>query len=316
MTPQLAAFCGYVLGDGWISNDSQRFGFVVAEPELDIMPILLTVVKEVFGLEPDISRRLIKGRKVPLHYVHMSNKDVAANLSFLRQKSERIVSISRDGPADVYDIEVPDGHRFIANGIISHNTAKSEMLKFAAQVAPRGLFASGRGSTAAGLSAAVIREKNVFMLEAGVVVLADQGIACLTGDSEIYLGGSLTPIETLWERGVPLAVSASGERELRSIYAQVPSFEQKGKKDVRGVARRISRKYLSGQVVELTFSSGLNLKVTPEHMVRRHTVNPRWIRADELREGDLVKTVGSFFGPNLRLAISDRQAYFLGSVYG
>ena len=57
--------------------------------------------------------------------------------------------------------------------------AKSEMLKFAAQVAPRGMFASGRGSTAAGLSAAVIREKNTLMLEAGVVVLADQGIACI-----------------------------------------------------------------------------------------------------------------------------------------
>jgi replicative DNA helicase Mcm len=57
--------------------------------------------------------------------------------------------------------------------------AKSELLKFAAQVAPRGMFASGKGSTAAGLSAAVIREKNTFMLEAGVVVLADQGIACI-----------------------------------------------------------------------------------------------------------------------------------------
>lgn len=57
--------------------------------------------------------------------------------------------------------------------------AKSEMLKFAAQVAPRGMFASGKGSTAAGLSAAVIREKNTFMLEAGVVVLADQGIAAV-----------------------------------------------------------------------------------------------------------------------------------------
>src|SRR3989442_12114644 len=74
-------------------------------------------------------------------------------------------------------------------------TAKSEMLKFAAQVAPRGLFASGRGSTAAGLSAAVIREKNVFMLEAGVVVLADQGIAWLTWDSEVCGVGSLTSVE-------------------------------------------------------------------------------------------------------------------------
>jgi replicative DNA helicase Mcm len=58
-------------------------------------------------------------------------------------------------------------------------TGKSELLKFASQVAPRGLYASGRGSTAAGLSAAVIREKNVLMLEAGVVVLADQGLACI-----------------------------------------------------------------------------------------------------------------------------------------
>ena len=58
-------------------------------------------------------------------------------------------------------------------------TGKSELLKFASQVAPRGLYASGRGSTAAGLSAAVIREKNVLMLEAGVVVLADLGIACI-----------------------------------------------------------------------------------------------------------------------------------------
>jgi DNA replicative helicase MCM subunit Mcm2 (Cdc46/Mcm family) len=96
-----------------------------------------------------------------------------------KQLSERVVSILPRPPEDVYDIEVPEGHRFIANGLISHNTGKSEMLKFASQVEPRGLYASGRGTTAAGLSAAVIREKNVLMLEAGVVVLADQGIACI-----------------------------------------------------------------------------------------------------------------------------------------
>ena len=96
-----------------------------------------------------------------------------------RQMSEKVVAIRQRPPEDVYDIEVPEGHRFIANGLVSHNTGKSEMLKFASQVAPRGLYASGRGTTAAGLSAAVIREKNVLMLEAGVVVLADQGIACI-----------------------------------------------------------------------------------------------------------------------------------------
>ncbi|MEM4312137.1 MAG: minichromosome maintenance protein MCM [Nitrososphaerales archaeon] len=59
-------------------------------------------------------------------------------------------------------------------------TAKSELLKYVVRVAPRGLYTSGKGSTAAGLTAAVIREKSgVMMLEAGAVVLADQGIACI-----------------------------------------------------------------------------------------------------------------------------------------
>ena len=59
-------------------------------------------------------------------------------------------------------------------------TAKSELLKFASHLAPRGLYTSGRGSTAAGLTAAVVREKNgMMMLEAGAVVLADLGIASI-----------------------------------------------------------------------------------------------------------------------------------------
>ena len=59
-------------------------------------------------------------------------------------------------------------------------TAKSELLKYAARAAPRGLYTSGRGSTAAGLTAAVIRDKSGMMsLEAGAVVLADQGVACI-----------------------------------------------------------------------------------------------------------------------------------------
>ena len=59
-------------------------------------------------------------------------------------------------------------------------TAKSEMLKFCARIAPRGLYTSGRGSTAAGLTAAVVRDKTgIMMLEAGAVVLGDQGLVCI-----------------------------------------------------------------------------------------------------------------------------------------
>jgi replicative DNA helicase Mcm len=59
-------------------------------------------------------------------------------------------------------------------------TAKSEMLKYAAKIAPRGLYTSGRGTTAAGLTAAVIRDKSgIMMLEAGAVVLGDQGLVSI-----------------------------------------------------------------------------------------------------------------------------------------
>ena len=59
-------------------------------------------------------------------------------------------------------------------------TAKSEMLKFCARIAPRGLYTSGRGSTAAGLTAAVVRDQTgILMLEAGAVVLGDQGLVSI-----------------------------------------------------------------------------------------------------------------------------------------
>jgi len=59
-------------------------------------------------------------------------------------------------------------------------TAKSQLLQYVSRLAPRGLYTSGRGTTAAGLTAAVIREKRGGMtLEAGALVLADKGIACI-----------------------------------------------------------------------------------------------------------------------------------------
>ncbi len=59
-------------------------------------------------------------------------------------------------------------------------TAKSQLLQYVARIAPRGLYTSGRGTTAAGLTAAVIRERAGGMaLEAGALVLADKGVCCI-----------------------------------------------------------------------------------------------------------------------------------------
>jgi len=60
-------------------------------------------------------------------------------------------------------------------------TGKSQMLQYASKTAPRGLYTTGRGSTAAGLTAAVVKEGGTgnFILEAGALVLGDNGICCI-----------------------------------------------------------------------------------------------------------------------------------------
>jgi replicative DNA helicase Mcm len=60
-------------------------------------------------------------------------------------------------------------------------TAKSQLLLYTADLAPRGLYTSGKGSTAAGLTAAVLRDSDTgdMTLEAGALVLADRGVACV-----------------------------------------------------------------------------------------------------------------------------------------
>lgn len=60
------------------------------------------------------------------------------------------------------------------------STAKSQLLKFAEKVAPRAVYTSGKGSSAAGLTAALIRDKSGnYALEGGAMVLADGGVVCI-----------------------------------------------------------------------------------------------------------------------------------------
>ncbi len=58
-------------------------------------------------------------------------------------------------------------------------TAKSQLLRSVANLAPRAVYTSGKGSSAAGLTAAVIKRDNGFSLEVGALVIADKGIACI-----------------------------------------------------------------------------------------------------------------------------------------
>lgn len=61
------------------------------------------------------------------------------------------------------------------------STAKSQFLKFIHTHLPRCVYANGKGTTAAGLTAAVTRdaETNEFGIEAGALIMADNGICCI-----------------------------------------------------------------------------------------------------------------------------------------
>ena len=61
-------------------------------------------------------------------------------------------------------------------------TAKSQLLRYVADVAPRGIYTSGKGATAAGLTAAAVKDDfggGRWVLEAGMMVLADGGMAVI-----------------------------------------------------------------------------------------------------------------------------------------
>jgi len=61
-------------------------------------------------------------------------------------------------------------------------TAKSQLLKYMTEISPRGVFTFGRGSSAAGLTAAAVHDEfgeGRWTLEAGALVLADNGFCAI-----------------------------------------------------------------------------------------------------------------------------------------
>lgn len=197
-------------------------------------------------------------------------------------------------------------------------TAKSEMLKFAAKIAPRGLYTSGRGSTAAGLTAAVIRDKSgIMMLEAGAVVLGDQGLVCMTENAEIYTGYGLVPVGQLWDRIKGHTYITKTGREAKKELIPVAIYDGRLRADMEGSAFAIMRKRYAGDVVRLTFASGLTLEVTPEHLLRRATaVKNLWIKAGDVRPGDTLRSPVRIFRPAYTLNVTEEEAYVTGAAYG
>ena len=61
------------------------------------------------------------------------------------------------------------------------STSKSQLLSYVHRIAPRGIYTSGKGSSAVGLTAYVTRdpETRQLVLESGALVLSDGGVCCI-----------------------------------------------------------------------------------------------------------------------------------------
>lgn len=61
------------------------------------------------------------------------------------------------------------------------STAKSQLLQFSYKLAPRGIYTSGKGSSAVGLTATINKDPvtKELVLESGALVLSDRGLCCI-----------------------------------------------------------------------------------------------------------------------------------------
>lgn len=147
---------------------------------------------------------------------------------------------SRDEPT-VYDLTVRDAHAFVANGILVHNTA----------AAVRDEFGEGR-----------------WTLEAGALVLADLGLACLHPDAEVLIQGAPVRVEELFDatKAVP-AVAGGREVELSPLARPTVSFDPVSAVVRTEEAAFVVRRRYRGPILRVTLTSGFDVRLTPDHVV-------------------------------------------------
>uniref|UniRef100_A0A1B0AEZ4 DNA helicase n=1 Tax=Glossina pallidipes TaxID=7398 RepID=A0A1B0AEZ4_GLOPL len=105
------------------------------------------------------------------------NQRECINIEFFGMKNTRY-DYSKENP-----VEAETSLRGDINVCLvgDRSTAKSQFLKQVADFSPRAIYTSGKVSSAAGLTAAVVRDEESFdfVIEAGALMLADNGICCI-----------------------------------------------------------------------------------------------------------------------------------------
>jgi replicative DNA helicase Mcm len=139
------------------------------------------------------------------------------------------------------------------------------------RLSPRGIYATGKSATAAGLTASAVRDEfgeGRWTLEAGALVLADLGLACLHPSAEVFVDGLPGSIEELFDSSKSVQAIAGGQQiELSPLARPTFAFDTERVQVRNETAAFVTRKPYRGPILRVTLASGFELRVTPEHLV-------------------------------------------------